>query len=453
MDTSNKRNTSIKRPAPAMQRDKVISPNRPRPLLFHARVTGFDRWLARTMLRLVGNPPCKLILWDGTEINPEIEDAIASVRFASRWAIWKTLVNPELNWGDLYCSGQVECEGDLPKFLASTYLGLRQKHRQSRLRRLISWIYIRRISNSPEKSADNIHHHYDIGNQFYRLWLDTEVMQYTCAYFPDPALTLEQAQVAKLNHICRKLQLKPGDSVVEAGCGWGGLALFMARNYGVKVRAYNISREQVDYARQRAREEGLSDQVEYVLEDYRNISGEYDVFVSVGMLEHVGKRDYPLLGAVIDRCLKPQGRGLIHSIGRISPRPMNGWIERRIFPGAYPPSLQEMMTIFEPRLLSVLDVENLRLHYAKTLEHWLQRFEQHRDTIEAMMDDDFVKAWRLYLAGSIAAFDVGELQLYQVVFARNSNNNIPWTRGHLYHNPTESRARLTLVPSGDGTHA
>jgi cyclopropane-fatty-acyl-phospholipid synthase len=214
----------------------------------------------------------------------------------------------------------------------------------------------------------------------------------------------------------------------------------------VTVRAYNISKQQVSYARQRAQEEGLSDRVEYVLDDYRNIEGEYEVFVSVGMLEHVGRRDYPALGDVIDRCLKPDGRGLIHTIGRVRPGPMNAWIERRIFPGAYPPSLKEMMDIFEPHRFSVLDVENLRLHYARTLELWLDRFEQNRDAITMMMDEEFVKAWRLYLAGSIAAFRVGELQLYQVVFTRSINNELSWSRAHLYGNPSEVRLKLSLVP-------
>jgi cyclopropane-fatty-acyl-phospholipid synthase len=150
------------------------------------------------------------------------------------------------------------------------------------------------------------------------------------------------------------------------------------------------------------------------------------------MLEHVGTRDYQVLGDVVNRCLKPNGRALIHTIGRNQPGPMNAWIERRIFPGAYPPTLREMMDIFEPNCFSVLDVENLRLHYAKTLDHWLQRYEQQVDAVTEMMDTAFVRAWRLYLAGSIAAFTSGELQLFQVVFSRANNNLLPWSRAHLY---------------------
>jgi len=397
------------------------------------------------MLDVVGNPECTLRLWDGNHVTPPVDDPVAVVQYANRLSMWKTIINPELHWGDLYCNGQIEFEGDLARFLEIIYRNLHSSRNGSIVRRLIRRLGHRRIANSHVRAEENIHHHYDIGNDFYKLWLDTEAMQYTCAYFPDANMNLEQAQLAKLHHVCRKLQLKPGDTVVEAGCGWGGLARFMARHYGVNVKAYNISKQQVSYAQQRAEAEGLSGRAEYVLDDYRNIHGEYDVFVSVGMLEHVGKRDYPILGDVIDRCLKPGGRGLIHTIGRINPGSMNAWIERRIFPGAYPPSLKEMMEIFEPHKLSVLDVENLRLHYAVTLEHWLDRFEHYKDEIEVMMDKEFVRAWRLYLAGSIAAFRVGELQLYQVVFSRNTNNDVPWSREHVYGNTSDNKVKLSIV--------
>jgi len=395
-------------------------------------VTALDRWMALKMMEVVGNPPIVLRLWDGMAVTPPINEPVASLQYHNRTAMLKTILNPELYFGDLYSSGQVTSSGSLVKLSEFIYTYLQDSGRGGRLRRFILWLGYRRIANSHAKAKDNIYHHYDIGNDFYKLWLDREEMQYTCAYFPDPNMTLEQAQVEKLHHVCRKLQLKKGDSVVEAGCGWGGLALFMVKHYGVKVRAYNISREQVAYAHCRAENEGLADKVEYVLDDYRNISGQYDAFVSVGMLEHVGKNDFPTLGDVINRCLKPEGRGLIHTIGRNRPTPLNAWIERRIFPGAYPPSLGEMMEIFEPHRLSILDVENLRLHYAKTLEHWYQRYNAQESKVREMMDEEFVNAWRLYLAGSMAAFRVGEMQLFQVVFTRHRNNELPWSRAQLY---------------------
>ena len=405
-----------------------------------AHVLGLDRWLVNKMLAYTGNPPVSICLWDGREVNA-CQEAVAKLTIHDRAALLKLVVDPELHFGDLYSSGRLEASGDLVKFLEAVYSSLRQTDGAGLIRRFVIWGGHRRIANSLSKARDNIYHHYDIGNDFYEMWLDQEVMQYTCAYFYDPDISIEAAQVAKLHHVCRKLRLQPGDTVVEAGCGWGGLARFMAKHYGVKVKAYNISHEQVKYAREKAEEEGLSDQVEYIEDDYRNIEGKYDVFVSVGMLEHVGTRDYKVLGDVINRCLKSDGRGLIHTIGRNKAGPMNAWIERRIFPGAYPPTLREMMDIFEPNRFSVLDVENLRLHYAKTLEHWLQRYEENVDAVTEMMDPAFVRAWRLYLAGSISAFTIGELQLFQVVFTRATNNLLPWSRAYLYSQEISAEER------------
>jgi cyclopropane-fatty-acyl-phospholipid synthase len=328
----------------------------------------------------------------------------------------------------LYSCGRIEVEGDLVALIES--INAAQGMRRGIRSRLRSLVHPPR-SNLLSKSPGNIHHHYDIGNDFYRLWLDQQLL-YTCAYFPTPSVGLDQAQTDKMDHVCRKLRLQPGESVVEAGCGWGALALHMAREYGVRVRAYNLSREQVAYARQRARSEELDGRVEFVEADYRAIQGQYDVFVSVGMLEHVGRRHYRDLAAVIDRCIGQQGRGLLHSIGADYSAQLNPWIEHRIFPGAYPPTLSEMMEVLEPAGLSVLDVENLRLHYAKTLEHWLARYEAATDRVEAMFGPVFVRAWRLYLAGSLAAFRCGKLQLFQVLFQRHGHTDIPWTRAYLY---------------------
>jgi cyclopropane-fatty-acyl-phospholipid synthase len=257
-------------------------------------------------------------------------------------------------------------------------------------------------------------------------------MVYTCAYFPTPATSLEEAQVAKLEHVCRKLALAPGERVVEAGCGWGALALHMARRHGVRVRAFNISHEQIAHARERARRQGLGDRVEFIEDDYRNVCGRFDAFVSVGMLEHVGRDHYRDLGRVIDRCLPAHGRGLLHSLGRNRPLRFNAWMERHIFPGAYIPSLREMAEIVEPHDLSVLDVENLRLHYARTTAHWLERFERSATLVATMFDPRFVRIWRLYLASSTAAFLSGSIQLFQLLFARAAHNGMPWTRRHLY---------------------
>ncbi len=390
-----------------------------------------DSWLLTRLRAVLGDPPVEFAVKERALVGPAAEPAVARVTFANRRTLMPILADPPLRFGDAYSEGSVAIDGDLASLLETVYRsGLAAAKSGSLLRRATGALR-RPHKNTLAGSRDNIHHHYDIGNAFYSLWLG-RTMAYTCAYYPTEDATLDEAQVAKMDHVCRKLRLKAGESVVEAGCGWGTLALHMARNYGVRVRAFNISREQVAYARERAAREGLSGQVEYVQDDYRNISGRFDAFVSVGMLEHVGVANYETLGAVIRRALQGRGRGLIHSIGRNYPAPLQPWIERRIFPGAYPPSLGEMMGIFEPSNLSILDVENLRLHYARTLRDWLVLYENASERVRQMFDEKFVRMWRLYLAGSVAAFTTGTLQLFQVVFAPGESNDVPLTRAHLY---------------------
>jgi cyclopropane-fatty-acyl-phospholipid synthase len=406
--------------------------NRPVELAEPARAgRSIEARLVERLLSLLGNPPIEFLLWNGERISGRPGERVQQLTVRDRGTLFTLLKDSQVGFGDAYSDGRVTVAGDLIAFLETVYQSMpRGSAEQSLLRRFMSRRRGPR-ANTLEGSRENIHRHYDIGNQFYSLWLG-RTMSYTCAYYPTPVATLDEAQVAKMHHVCRKLQLQPGQSVVEAGCGWGTLGLHMARHYGVKVRAFNISHEQIVYARERAQAQGLSAQVEYVEDDYRNITGSYDAFVSVGMLEHVGVENYPELGRVANQCLPRHGRGLIHSIGRNRAAPLHDWIERRIFPGAYPPSLAEMMKIFEPWDLSVLDVENLRLHYAKTLHHWLALYDAASERVKNMFDEKFVRMWRLYLAGSIAGFTTGTLQLFQVVFAPRDNNDIPLTRAYLY---------------------
>jgi cyclopropane-fatty-acyl-phospholipid synthase len=388
-----------------------------------------DRWLLSTIMAALPRCGFSAMLWDGTALG---EQTGLRVLFRDRGALWRVARNPLVEFGDLYSLGRIEVEGDLVVLLERLYRAMAT----GRTKRRSAWWWLwhdqRPRAGSLNRARENIHHHYNLGNEFYRLWLDREAMQYTCAYYPAPGMTLEAAQRAKMDHVCRKLRLRPGQRVIEAGFGWGGFALHMARHYGVSVRAYNISSEQVRYAREWAARDGLADRVEFIEDDYRNIRGHCDAFVSVGMLEHVGVEHYAELGEVVDCCLAPNGFGLIHSIGRNAPGRMNGWIERRIFPGAYPPSLGEMMKIFEPLRFTVLDVENLRLHYAHTLRDWRARYTENLETVRRVYDRSFTRAWDLYLAGSIAAFTTGSLQLYQVLFARGTNNDLPANRSDLY---------------------
>jgi cyclopropane-fatty-acyl-phospholipid synthase len=356
---------------------------------------------------------------------------VATIVIRDLPTLFRLMLRPEVGFGDAYSEGTLEVDGDLVALLEAVYRSWPSSRPYAWLTRSKAQWLERLKANTPRRSRENVHHHYDLNADFYRRWLDREML-YTCAYFPTPAASLEEAQIAKMDHVCRKVQLQPGETVVEAGCGWGALALHMARQYGARVKAVNLSHEQIVFARRRAREEGLADRVEFIEDDYRNITGRFDVFMSVGMLEHVGVHNYGELGRVIHRSIGDSGRGLLHFIGRNWPAPLSAWIRKRIFPGAYAPALGQALEVFEPWDFAVCDVENLRLHYAKTLEHWLDRFERCAREIGEKFDPKFVRAWRLYLAGSLVAFRVGTLQLFQVTFAGSQYRRIPWTREHLY---------------------
>jgi cyclopropane-fatty-acyl-phospholipid synthase len=361
----------------------------------------------------------RFTLADGSALSPPGGEAVATVVFRSPLAALQVLRDPEGRFGEAYVRGDVSVQGDLVRALEEAY----------RLRQEGPRAAAGEEGRPRRDAARNVRRHYDLGNDFYRLWLD-ERMLYTCAYFPASEATLEEAQVAKMERVCRKLDLRPGERVVEAGCGWGAFALHMARHHGVTVTAYNLSREQIRFARERAGAEGLRDKVEFVEDDYRQIDGRFDAFVSLGMLEHVGVKSYEALGALLDRCLDPvHGRGLLHFIGQDQPTPLNPWIRRFIFPGAYPPTVgQALRGVLEGKAWTVLDVENLRAHYALTLRHWRTRFEAHADEVTARRGAAFTRRWRLYLAGSEAAFRTGALELFQVVFGRRGHDDLPWAR-------------------------
>ncbi|HUI58541.1 MAG TPA: cyclopropane-fatty-acyl-phospholipid synthase family protein [Bryobacteraceae bacterium] len=394
------------------------------------RFSFVNDWLLRAVRRVAGNPGVRIDLQGRNLPAP-------AILYRDRAALVRSILGGECGFGDGYANGHVRVDGDLVTVLEEVYRSLRAAHSPTWLERSLKRVRLLAHPNSRAGARRNIHRHYDIGTGFYRLWLDRDLV-YTCAYFDDPEMTLEEAQQAKMDLVCRKLGLRSGERVVEAGCGWGSLALHMARNYGVVVRAYNISADQICWARQRAREEEITGRVEFVEDDYRSITGKYDVFVSIGMLEHVGASNYAELGRVIHRAVGASGRGLLHFIGRDRPEPLSPWINQRIFPGAYAPTLAEMLPLLEPWEYSVLDVENLRPHYARTLQHWLKRYERAYSKVVAQFGEEFARAWHLYLAGSVAAFRAKTLQLFQVLFAGRECAFMPWTRKALYAWPTEA---------------
>src|SRR5271167_28500 len=403
-----------------------------------------DRVLLNVVRRTLGAAPISLALRQSENRPPGAASPIGSLRIADRSILGALVMNPEMVFGDAYSDGQIEVEGDLVSILECIYRsspGVRNWYWRL-MSKWLAWVQ----SNTPYGSSKNIHHHYDLPTDFYKLWLDQQLV-YTCAYFPNEDTSLEEAQEAKLELVCRKLWLRPGERVVEAGCGWGALALYMAKHYGVHVKAFNISHEQIRVARELAKAAGLSSRVEFLEDDYRDITGRYDAFVSVGMLEHVGREHYHELGRMIHRVIGDEGRGLLHFIGRNRRQPFSVWIRKRIFPGAYAPTLRDTMDVLEPQQFCVVDVENLRLHYARTIEDWLNRFECSFDTVVHRYGMNFARMWQLYLAGSIAAFRVGTLQLFQLVFVGTRCQSIPWTRSYLYTSAGRDKANDELWTS------
>jgi cyclopropane-fatty-acyl-phospholipid synthase len=296
----------------------------------------------------------------------------------------------------------------------------------------------RQARNFESRSKRNVAHHYDVGNALYRLFLD-EDLQYSCAYFTDPANGLEQAQADKKAHIAAKLFLKPGQKVLDIGCGWGGMALYLHRHFDVDVLGVTLSEEQLKLARERAAAAGVADRVAFELRDYRRVEGRFDRIVSVGMFEHVGAAHYDEFFAQCRKLLAPDGVMLLHTIGRFdTPKAGEPFAEKYIFPGYHLPNLSQILEASQRQHLIHSDVETLRLHYAYTLLHWIARCKAHRSEIVAMYDERFYRMWLVYLAGALAMFEDGAGCVYQIQYVRD-RQAIPITRDYI--SETEQRLR------------
>lgn len=285
--------------------------------------------------------------------------------------------------------------------------------------------------NTRVRSAKNASHHYDLSTEMYRLFLD-EDLQYTCAYYNNAETeSLEQAQRNKLRHVCAKLRIRDGMIIAELGCGWGGLALYLAQVADVKVTAVNISKEQITHAKKRARAMGLEDRVDFRLMDYRDLTGQFDRVVSVGMMEHIGVGRYGEFFEQIKALMKPDGAGLVHSIGTMAPPGMaNPFLQKYIFPGGHAPSYSEFMSAFENARFWLADDEVLRLHYFYTAREWRRRFLQNWDKAAAIYDERFCRMWDLYLAGAAFSFRHGRSMIFQLTFARHLKT-LPLTRSYI----------------------
>jgi len=342
--------------------------------------------------------------------------------------------NPELAAGEAYMDGRMSFEDstlrDFLTLFSVNRLSLGSYPLQKALRTVSRGMKRFQQANPVGKAQKNVSHHYDIGNDFYGLFLDRG-MQYSCAYFTSDDDTLEQAQQNKLRLIAAKLDLKPGQKVLDIGCGWGDMALYLARMADVKVLGVTLSKEQCKLANEKAKALGLADRVRFELRDYRDLTERFDRIVSVGMFEHVGVHHYDEFFAKVNALLSDTGVMLLHSIGHMSPPgTASPWLRKYIFPGAYSPALSEVFTAVEQNSLWVTDLEFLRLHYAKTLAHWDSRFQANRAKVAEMYDERFCRMWEFYLISAEMMFRTGSQLVFHMQLAK-TRDAVPIVRDYI----------------------
>ncbi|HZP78091.1 MAG TPA: cyclopropane-fatty-acyl-phospholipid synthase family protein [Pseudolabrys sp.] len=364
-----------------------------------------------------------------------------AVRFATRAAEWAILLDPELKLGETYMDGTFVVERGTIADVLAVALGQNADVPQwARPQWVLRYLY-RRLAqlNVRWRARRNVAHHYDLDGRLYSLFLDAD-RQYSCAYFEKPDQSLDDAQLAKKRHLAAKLRLNRDQRVLDIGCGWGGLGLYLAEFAGAKVTGVTLSQEQHAIANSRAVEKSLSDRAKFELRDYRDVEGPFDRIVSVGMFEHVGVNFYDTYFKKCASLLDRDGVMVLHSIGRSEgPGVTNPWIAKYIFPGGYIPSLSEVLPVIERSGLLVTDIEILRLHYAETLKAWRERFLAHRDEVERIYDQRFVRMWEFYLASSEMSFREQNMMVMQIQLAKRQGV-VPMTRDYIAREESRLRA-------------
>ena len=410
-----------------------------------------------------------LRLWDGTAIRAgggtigaAASEAPFTLVFRSPEAVWSTVLGRDpLALADAYFRGDLDIEGDFFAALSiKDHLDALRMPRAEKLLAAFTALRLRMLNaaahqserlfapsdaprikaHSKAENRDAIHFHYDVSNEFYSLWLD-RAMVYSCAYFETPDVDLDGAQQAKLEHICRKLSLKPGEKFLDIGCGWGALVIYAAQHYGVQAHGVTLSPQQLKVARERIEQAGLAERVKVELLDYRDLPGQslYDKVASVGMFEHVGLKNLPVYFSTVNRLLKPRGLFLNHGITHDSegwePAISTEFINRYVFPDGQLDTISNVQRVMERSKFEIADVESLRPHYAMTLRHWVSRLERNRSSALQYVNEATYRVWRLYMAACALQFESGEIGIYQVLASKRAAGipDLPLTRRHLYH--------------------
>lgn len=390
------------------------------------------RELVHRILSAVRDASFAVEYWDGEEVSYGPQPADFVLHLKDEATCRDLLGDLSLRFGEAYMSGAIEVSGDLQKLVRLLFVGgpdltaleARDKLALARLR----WRGRRRR----KAAAADVARHYDLGNDFFKLWLGHD-MAYSCAYFQSSTEDLDTAQQQKFRHICAKLRLERDQRLLDIGCGWGSFLVHAATHHGIRGLGVTLSREQKEGAEQRVAAHGLSDRVRIERLDYRDLAeGGFDRIVSIGMFEHVGRPGIPEYLAHTARLLRAGGVGVLHTIGRQVAAPPNPWLAKYIFPGAYFPALGDIATPMGAHGLDIADVEVWRLHYALTLDRWLEAYTANVETVRAMYGEVFTRMWRLYLASCAASFRYGDYCVWQIQFTKGLDNNWPLTREYLH---------------------
>ncbi|WP_314737452.1 cyclopropane-fatty-acyl-phospholipid synthase family protein [Limosilactobacillus urinaemulieris] len=388
-----------------------------------------EKTFYKSLLSHSFNIPVKVVYWDGKSAVYGDGEPEVTITFKEKLPIRDVTKNASIALGEAYMDGKIEIDGSIQKLITAAYESAGSFMRNSKFRR-----FLPKQEHSEKESESDVQSHYDVGNDFYKLWLD-DTLTYSCAYFDHGNRDdLTKAQIDKVHHILKKLDPKPGKTLLDIGCGWGTLMLTAAKEYGLRVTGVTLSEEQFNLVQKRIKDEGLENVAEVLLVDYRELGDrKWDYVTSVGMFEHVGKENLGLYFKDIYKYLTQDGVALIHGITRQQGGAYNGWINKYIFPGGYVPGLEEMIGHIVENNMQIADVEMLRRHYQRTLEIWDMNFNAHRSQIEDMMGERFTRMWDLYLQACAASFESGNIDVIQYLITKGpSGNNLPMTRDYIY---------------------
>ncbi|KRM10495.1 cyclopropane-fatty-acyl-phospholipid synthase family protein [Paucilactobacillus suebicus] len=397
-----------------------------------------EKTFYKTFLSKSFNIPVKVNYWDGSSDQYGGEgDPVVTITFHDMIPVKEITRNASIALGEAYMDGKIDIDGSIQKLIESAYESAGSFFHDSKLIK-----FLPKQNHSEKSSKSDVQDHYDIGNDFYKLWLD-DTLTYSCAYFDNGNTDdLRQAQLDKVEHIIKKLNPQPGKRLLDIGCGWGTLMLTAAEKYGLKVTGVTLSKEQYELVQQRIEEKGLQDVAEVRLEDYRELGKEqWDYITSVGMFEHVGKENLGVYFKDVNRYLTDDGVALIHGITRQQGGAYNGWINKYIFPGGYVPGLNEMVGHITENDMQLFDMEPLRRHYQRTLEIWDQNFNNVRDQVDKMMGTRFTRMWDMYLQACAASFQSGNIDVIQFLMTKGPSGRVlPLTRDYMYEDQTTESA-------------